>query len=102
MNSSRNIETLITAAIEGDEKTVLSLLNRNEVNINDKDDIGSTALMCAAMFNNERMVSLLIDRGADINIKNNIGLTALDEAKRKYNPYIVPIIQQVNIYFINS
>ncbi len=109
MSYSKSIKTFIQAAEEGNEETVLSFLNRNEVNVNDKDNDGFTALIWAAANNNERMVSLLIDRGADVNSENDDGDTALDFAERLNYPNIVSIIQnklkveaEVNIYFINS
>jgi hypothetical protein len=46
MSSSDFINTFIQAAEEGNEETVLSL--RNEVNVNDKNNDGCTALMKAA------------------------------------------------------
>ena len=98
MSSSKSINTFIEAARDGNEETVLSLLNRNEVNINDKDKYGDTALMWAAINNYERMVSLLIDRGVDINSKINYGYTALDIAEMYNNQNIISIIQKVNKY----
>ena len=107
MSSSTSINTFLKAARDGNEETVLSLLNRNEVNVNDKNINGVTALIYAASYNHERIVSLLIDRGADINSKDNIGDTALDFAKRNNYQNIISIIRnkveaQVNIYFFNS
>ena len=96
--SSKSIDTFIEAAGNGNEETVLSLLNRNEVNVNDKDNDGNTALIMAAIKNHERMVSLLIDRGADINSKDNDGETALYWAEMENNPNIISIIQKVNKY----
>ena len=95
---STGLSTFIQAAGNGNEETVLSLLNRNEVNVNDKDIDGFTALILAAMNNHERMFSLLIDRGADINSKDNIGWTALGYAEMENNPNIISIIQKVNKY----
>ena len=109
MSSSKSIDIFTQAAWDGNEETVLSLLNRNEVNVNDKNKDGSTALIEAARYNHERIVSLLIDRGADINCKNNYGDTALMRAERGNYQNIISIIQnklkikeRVNFYFVNS
>ena len=73
--SRRNITIInqfLTAAGNGDENTVRSLLLTSQVNINDKNEYGYTALMIAARNNKESIFSLLIDKGADINMKNNV------------------------------
>ena len=74
MSDSNIIIQFVNAAYNGDEITVRSLLLTSQVNINDKNKYGATALMIAAMFNNESIVSLLIDKGADINMKNNVSI----------------------------
>ena len=77
MSDSNIINQFHNAARNGDENTVRSLLLTSQVNINDKNKYGWTALINAAFDSNESMVSLLIDKGADINMKNNNGSTAL-------------------------
>ena len=86
------INQFITAAGNGNENIVLYFLLTSQVNINDKDCNGTTALMCAAINNNESMVSLLFDKGADINIKNNDGYTALMLAVRNNYESIVSLL----------
>ena len=72
MSDINIIDQFITAARNGDENTVRSLLLTSKVNINIKDNYGWTALMCAASNNEDSMVSFLIDKGADINVKNHV------------------------------
>ncbi len=63
MRSSKSIDTFSQAAIDGNEETVLSLLNRNEVNVNDKNKDIDTALMMVALNNLESIFSFLFDNG---------------------------------------
>lgn len=44
---------------------------------------GSTALIFAAMFNQEAIIDLLLEKGADIAVKDANGLTAADHARGK-------------------
>ena len=76
MSDSTIINQFVTAAFNGDENTVRSLLLTSQVNINDKNKYGYTALMIAAGNNKESIVSLLIDKGADINMKDNVSIIA--------------------------
>ncbi len=73
----QTIKTFIEAAFDGNELTVLSLLNGNEVNVNDKNNIGWTALMFAVGYYKEIVASLLIDWEAYVDIKDNNGWTAV-------------------------
>jgi ankyrin repeat protein len=56
---------------------VLSLLLENGADINDKDNDGNTALMCAARGNNCLSIPVLLNHGAQINNVNKDGNTAL-------------------------
>jgi hypothetical protein len=56
----KNYEYFFRAASDGNEE---SLLNRNEVNVKDKNYFGYTALMIAACYNHEGMVSLFLLEG---------------------------------------
>jgi ankyrin repeat protein len=78
-----------------DDFTLLLFLVRNKLieplkyllekikasDINKKDKNGDTALMYAAMIDNNEMVDLLLDYGADAYIKDTKGKTAVDLAK---------------------
>ena len=67
---------LLKAAEEGDLNVIQLLLNLNS-DINAKDDLGWTPLICAAYEGHLNVVRLLLDRHADINAKNDKGSTAL-------------------------
>lgn len=61
---------LISAAAEGDTKTVLELL-KDGADINTTNKQGNTAVLAATLKNNVDTVEALIAQGADINIQNN-------------------------------
>ena len=63
--------------------------NGKGVNVNEKDEYGSTALIYAVKNNNSNCVKVLIDNGADVNIKNIVGNTPLTIASKKGNIKIV-------------
>ncbi len=80
---------LTTAAMYGDENTVLFLLKNNIDDINAKDDDGETPLIAAAYdFSGDsetsaeraKVIRILLKYKADINAKNNKGETALIKA----------------------
>ena len=56
------------------------LLDGNYCDVNDANDSGWTALICAANYSTPEMVQLLLDRGADKDYKNSEGKTAYDYA----------------------
>ncbi len=67
----KNMEQqLISAAAEGDTKTVLELLE-DGADINATNNQGVTAVMAATQKNKVDTVKVLIEKGADINIRNN-------------------------------
>ena len=61
---------LIEAAKRGDEEDVISLLQRNSELINQRDELGATALHYAAFGGHRKVAKLLVDRGADINARD--------------------------------
>jgi ankyrin repeat protein len=61
---------LIEAAKRGDEEDVISLLQRNSELINQRDEVGATALHYAAFGGHRKVAKLLVDRGADINARD--------------------------------
>ncbi len=68
--STINCVMLNTASINvfiNVKETVLSLLNRNEVNVNNKNKCRETALIWAAAYSNRNsIVSLLVNGEADV------------------------------------
>jgi hypothetical protein len=61
---------LIEAAKRGDEEDVISLLQRNSELINERDEVGATALHYAAFGGHRKVAKLLVDRGAYINARD--------------------------------
>ena len=87
------VNQIIIPAINGDEKTVRSLLFTSKVNENIKHLYVNIALSLAAIYNRDSMVSFLIDNGADINMKINYdGSTALMDAARNNYESIVSFL----------
>ncbi|XP_077197472.1 ankyrin repeat domain-containing protein 42 isoform X2 [Paroedura picta] len=70
------------AAFRGDFDTIRSLLENRVININERDDKGSTLLHKAAGQGNLNLIQWLIDREANCNITNDVGETPKDVAKR--------------------
>ena len=86
------INQFVSAARNGDENTVFSLLLNSKVNINDKDIDGYTASIIAAINDYENIVSPLLDRGADINIINYDADTSVIHAVRYSNKSMVSLL----------
>jgi hypothetical protein len=77
------IAPLIDAAEKGDQPRVNTLLDEGaDINIirGDSNDLGQTALYCAAVRNNKELVRMLLSRGADPNIADLYGLFPLQRA----------------------
>ncbi|OUM67236.1 hypothetical protein PIROE2DRAFT_58917 [Piromyces sp. E2] len=99
--------TLMCAIMDGHIKIVKQLLNHPDININDENDDGETALKYAVQYEqdgntliyaaeagNARIVKLLLDQpGIDINAQNDEGETALDCAKRTGRRSVIRLIQ---------
>ena len=66
-----------------------------DVNMENNDGYGRTALMYAVCREDYNTVKLLLDNGADVNMKSDYGNTALDYAK-EYE--ITEIIELLNKY----
>jgi ankyrin repeat protein/mono/diheme cytochrome c family protein len=88
---------MIAALRGGDDRALARLVRDQPQAVNQRGAGGSTPLMFAALYGDERSVRLLLDRGADPNIANEAGATALmwaaDDARiagllldRKANP----------------
>jgi len=80
--SETSNEMLIRGAREGDIKIVREALARasksvGKFDINSKDHKDNTALLFAAMHDNEEMVKLLLENQANPNLSNYLGMTPL-------------------------
>jgi hypothetical protein len=65
-----DFKRLIEASKLGDEEAVISLLQRHSELINQRDEVGATALHYAAFGGHRKVAKLLVDRGADINSRD--------------------------------
>ena len=68
---------LIFAAHHGHTETVRYLVGLKDVDVNHKDEDGSTAVLCAVLQNHSDVVQLLIDGRADIEVKDDNGRSPL-------------------------
>jgi ankyrin repeat protein len=93
---------LIDAIIKEEIETLQKLIDSGIHNINEKDNFGRTALMCASMNSNMRTgVELLMDSGADLTIVDNNGFSALMLAIEDGNDEIATILLKANPEVIN-
>jgi hypothetical protein len=67
---------LMNAIVFGQHK-VVRLLIQNGVDLDARNNDGSTALMTAAFFAYPEMVKALLEKGADTSIRNNAGASAI-------------------------
>jgi ankyrin repeat protein len=83
-------EQLIAAVRNGDQASLISQLDRKDVDIDAGRADGSTALAWAAYEDNEQAVELLIRAGADVNKANDFhGVTPLSLACANGNSSVV-------------
>jgi hypothetical protein len=74
------LDRLMAAAKEGDVETVRRLVNEYDLDVNQSDQYGRTALHFAALRGHEGVARLLLELGADVNQSDQYGRTALDFA----------------------
>ena len=84
-NNFLNKDWWKTATLEDVKKEL-----KNGANVNAASDEDTTALMFAALFNqNPEVIKTLIDEGADVNAKNKDGSTALMLANLNQDPEVI-------------
>ncbi|CAM0881894.1 unnamed protein product [Alopecurus aequalis] len=86
--------TLCFAVTRGDDHLVHQLLKRN-LDPNESDQDGRTALHIAASTGNEQCVKLLLDYGADPNVRDSEGKVPLWEAMYAKHDTVVQLLVQV-------
>ena len=86
---------LILAAIWDRSHCAILLINRggDDLELNDQDNAGCTALYHAAYRGNMDIVQALLQAGANPTIRNNNGETPLDIARRKNHTATIPLLQ---------
>ena len=65
-----------------------------DVDINETDDDGDTALMWAIRRNYNKIVNILINAGSDVNCENNDEETPLSIARENGNNYLVGVLHK--------
>ncbi len=66
--------------MKGDMDAVRSLVKQHPGDVNASQPDGSTALLWAAYWNDEKAVEALLAAGANVNASNRDGFTALSQA----------------------
>lgn len=87
--------SLIHAAYSNDILDVENYILEEEIDINDTDDGGSTALHFAVQHKNKAMVELLLKNKADVNFKDGGGYRPLDYAILNQDQDMIKIILEV-------
>jgi ankyrin repeat protein len=91
---SPETDALLRAAREGKDDTVKALLSSPDVDVNAKDENGSTALIEAARYGHDDVVRALLARGADLKAKDKDGKTALMLAVQGGHDEVVRLLKQ--------
>jgi ankyrin repeat protein len=87
-----NFTLLFWAVICSQSDSVILALLQSNYDINAVSNSGSTPLMFAVMYGNERLVNLLIEHQAALNVINNYGLNPMIQAALFGHPDIVRIL----------
>lgn len=88
----KNGPAIVQAAALGQLDDVKELLNNHDVDVNESDDAGTTAIINAAKRNDTLMVKLLIQGGADIEATDDFGYSAAIWAKQNDNQEMINLI----------
>lgn len=84
--------TPLHAAVAKEQVELVSDLISTEINVDEKNQDGDTALYLAVKWNNEEIVKRLINVGANVNAKNNDGNTPLHKAVNVQNENIIMLL----------
>ena len=83
------VSPVADVAMKGDMDAVRSLVKQHPGDVNATQPDGSTALLWAAYWNDEKAVEALLAAGANVNASNRDGFTALSQACTNGNPRMV-------------
>src|SRR5580704_15468824 len=83
---------LADVAMKGDSDELRSLLKQHPADVNAPQPDGSTALLWAAYWNDEKAVEELLAAGANVNASNREGFTALSQACTNGNAQMVELL----------
>lgn len=93
---ARNTQTdaLFRAVIEGNAEMVRSLLSAPGVDVNARNERGSTPLLEAARYGHDNITRTLIASGANVNARDQDGKTALMLAIQGNHNDVVRVLKQ--------
>lgn len=80
-------------AVQSGKMTFLEMILQQGVQVNNKNDLGMTALHLATKAGREDMVRELLRKGADVSLTTNEGLTAMEVAVQTFNLKLIPILR---------
>ncbi|MGH7013715.1 MAG: ankyrin repeat domain-containing protein [Stellaceae bacterium] len=87
--------SLASIAAENKTREVLGMLNGG-ASPNERDDLGRTALMYAAIFDNTMMARILLQHDADTGMHDKLGNTALHWAADRGNTDVMSLLLAVH------
>ena len=92
--NNAQVAALFRATREGNTDMVRSLLSAPGVDVNAKDESGSTPLLEAARFGHDNICRMLIAAGANLKAKDRDGKTALQLAIQGNHDEVVRVLKQ--------
>ena len=92
--NNAQVAALFRATREGNTDMVRSLLSAPGVDVNAKDETGSTPLLEAARFGHDNICRMLIAAGANLKAKDRDGKTALQLAIQGNHDDVVRVLKQ--------
>lgn len=93
-NNNAQVAALFRATREGNTDMVRSLVSAPGVDVNAKDETGSTPLLEAARFGHDNICRILIAAGANLKAKDRDGKTALQLAIQGNHDEVVRVLKQ--------
>lgn len=85
---------LLLAVCNNQDLAMVKYLMQRGAQLKDRDDLGTTPLMCASEHGNVSVVKFLLDKNAEINARNRVGQTALFYAAREGKFLTVKLLLQ--------